>query len=243
MKILVCISRVPDTTASIIPNEDKHSIDENGIKYIINPYDEYAIEEALLIAAKFDASITALTVGGGQNQDVMRTALALGVHNAVIVKSELKNDSYAIAYNIAEYAKKMNPDLIILGRQSVDFDSMQIPASISAMLDIPLVSVVSKIDFVDNKLMLQRDIENGIEVIQTKLPCIISTQKGLNIPRYPKLPNILKAKKKIIEIIEFKLTENKTEILDFEILNQSRNGTMFPNTDKGIEELIRVIKN
>lgn len=180
MKILVCISKVPDTTTKINVGEDKKSIDSKGVKFILNPYDEFAIEEGLRIKEQKGGEVTVLTVGDESNQDILRTALAMGADNAVLVKASYDFDSFQVANNIANYAKKYNPDLILLGRQSIDFDSFQVPSLLATLLDFPSVSVVSKLTIDSNKIIAERDIEGGKEIVETSLPCIISTQKGIN---------------------------------------------------------------
>lgn len=242
MNILVCLSRVPDTATKIIIGADRKSIDETGVKYIINPYDEFAIEEALQLVEKNGGSVTAVTVGNENAQDVLRTALAMGVENAVIIKADKNADSFFVASNLAQYAKKMNPDLIFLGRQSVDFDSFQMASTLSELLGIPSVSVVSKFEINGNSITCTRDIEGGKEILEASLPCIISAQKGLNSPRYPKLPDIMKAKKKPIEILENFGGTNRVDLLDMQLPQKERQGVILSDSDADIDEFIRLLR-
>jgi len=242
MKILVCISRVPDTAAKINIGADRKYIDENGVKFIINPYDEFAIEEALQLREKGIAeSVTVLTLGSDANNDVLRTALAMGVDNAVLINGDYKKDSFYIAKNIANYAKEFGAGLILLGKQSVDYDSLQLPSILAEMLDMPSVSVVSKLTIDGTKVVCERDIEGGKEVVETTAPCIISTQKGLNNPRYPKLPDIMKAKKKPIETIEAIDADSKVTIIEMEIPRRERLGKMFTDSDADISEIVKLL--
>jgi len=242
MNILVCLSRVPDTATKIIIGTDRKSIDETGVKYIINPYDEFAIESALQLVEKNGGSVTAVTVGGENSQDVLRTAIAMGVENAVIIKADKYADSFFVASNLADYAKKMNPDLIFLGRQSVDYDSFQMASTLSELLGIPSVSVVSKFEITGNTITCTRDIEGGKEILESSMPCIISAQKGLNSPRYPKLPDIMKAKKKTIEILENIGGSNRVDLVDMQLPQKERQGVILGDSDADIDEFIRLLR-
>jgi electron transfer flavoprotein beta subunit len=201
MNILVCISQVPDTTAKIQVSGDGKSIEKTGIKFILNPYDEFAIEEGLRLRERFGGTVTALTIGPETSKEILRTALAMGVDKAGIVKTDDILDSYNVAENIAGYAKSISPDLVIFGRQSIDFDSSGMAPMVAEMLDLPSISVVSSWNIENNAITAERDIEGGKEVLTCSVPCVISAQKGLNDPRYPKLPDIMKAKSKPIEEI------------------------------------------
>ncbi|MEY3689757.1 MAG: hypothetical protein RIT37_1319 [Bacteroidota bacterium] len=201
MNILVCISQVPDTTAKIQVSGDGISIEKAGVKFILNPYDEFAIEEGLRLRERFGGTVTALTVGTETSKEILRTALAMGVDKAGIVKTDATLDSFNVAENIANYAKSIIPDIVIFGRQSIDFDSSGMAPMVAEMLDLPSISVVSSWSIENNAITAERDIEGGKEVLSCTLPCVISAQKGLNDPRYPKLPDIMKAKSKPIEEI------------------------------------------
>ncbi len=241
MNVLVCISRVPDTATRIIVGSDGKSIDNQGVKFIINPYDEYAIEEGLRIREKFGGIVTAVTVGSEQSSDILRTSLAMGVEKATIIKSPDYYDSYFVAFNLAEFAKRINPDILLLGRQSVDFDSLQIPSLLAGILDYNLVTVVSRMTIDGNNIICERDIEGGKEIVETSLPCVISAQKGLNEPRYPKLPDIMKAKSKPIDIIESIPTENRMEVISMELPIKHRIGKILSDSDEDINELVRLL--
>lgn len=244
MNILVCISRVPDTATKINIGGDGNSIEEKGVKFTVNPYDEFAIEEGLQIKSKFSGSeVTALTVGTEDSKDVLRTALAMGVDKAVLVKGDEKpQDSYYAAKNIANYAKENNFDLVLMGRQSIDYDSFQMPSLVGEMLNYASVSVVSKLEINESKIVAERDIEGGKEVVEADLPCVVSAQKGLNSPRYPKLPDIMKAKRKPIEEIEAEKTNAKTSILSMELPRTERVGKILSDSDEDINEVVRALK-
>jgi electron transfer flavoprotein beta subunit len=241
MNILVCISRVPDTATKIIISGDGKNIDTQGVKYIVNPYDEFAIEEGLRLREKNGGSVIALTVGGEIAKDVLRQAFAMGVDKTVLIKTDSQFDSFFVANNIAEYAKSLNPDLILMGRQSIDFDSLQVPNMLGELLSLPSVSVVSKLTIDGTKVTAERDVEGGKEVLETTLPCIISCQKGLNEPRYPKLPDIMKAKSKPIEEKPAVASESRIAVTGMEIPMKKRIGKILTDSDSDIQELVRLL--
>lgn len=241
MNIMVCVSRVPDTATKIIIGSDGKSIDKQGVKYIINPYDEFAIEEGLRLREKNGGTVTAVAVGTEESKDILRTALAMGVDKVILVKGDVPEDSFYVANNLAEVAKQINPDLILLGRQSVDYDSLQIPPMLAELLDLPSVSVVSKLTIENGKILAERDIEGGKELVELSMPCIISAQKGLNEPRYPKLPDIMKAKSKPIDEIQAVLTDSRITVLKMEIPLKQRKNMILGSEDKDIDELVRLL--
>ncbi len=241
MNILVCISRVPDTATKIIIGADGKSIDPKGVKFILNPYDELALEEGLRLREKNGGTVTAITVGPTESTEILRNALAMGADNAVLMKSSESIDSYSVAANLATYAKNMNPDIILLGKQSVDFDSLQIPSMLAEILSLPSVSVVSNLTIEGTNVTAERDIEGGKEVISTSMPCIISAQKGLNEPRYPKLPDIMKAKKKPIEELVATEISALTKIHKMEIPHKERRAKIMDGTPEDIEMLVNLL--
>lgn len=241
MNILVCISRVPDTVTKIVVGADGKNIDTNGVKFILNPYDEFALEEGLQLIEKNGGEVTALTVGTDACVDILRTALAMGAEKAVHVKTADSNfDSYFVAQNIAAVAKDLNPDLILFGRQSIDFDSNQLASMVAEILELPSVSVVSKLEIAGTTVNCERDIEGGKEVLETSLPCVLSVQKGINEPRYPKLPQIMKAKSKPIDTRNA-TGNNLTNILKMEIPAKARVGKILGDSDADIAELVRLL--
>lgn len=241
MNILVCISRVPDTATRVTIGGDSKSIDPKGVKYVVNPYDEFALEEALKIKEKQGGEVTAVTVGTDQAKDVLRTALAMKVDKAVLIKGEEVMDSFQVANSLAEYAKEVNPDLILLGKQSIDFDSLQMPSMLSEMLSMPSVSVVTNLEVMDGKVKAERDIEGGKEVVEAAIPCVISAQKGLNDPRYPKLPDIMKAKSKPIEERDAASAAARTTVLQMELPAKQRVGKIVGDSDADIAEIVRAL--
>ncbi|HRP02945.1 MAG TPA: electron transfer flavoprotein subunit beta/FixA family protein [Candidatus Kapabacteria bacterium] len=241
MKVLVCASKVPDTTAKIAVGADKKSIDSKGIKFILNPYDEFAIEEGIRIKEKSGGDVTVITVGDDSSQEILRTALAMGCDTAIHIKTNSSPDSYQVAENLAAVAKNLKPDLIIMGRQSIDFDSLQVPSITAELLDIPSVSVVVNLTIDGNKVTAEREVEGGKEVVSLNLPCLISAQKGLNEPRYPKLPDIMKAKKKPIEEVAFIDSGKSVEVLEIHLPDKKRVGKIVGDSDAEISEVVKML--
>ncbi len=241
MKILVCASKVPDSATKIIVGDDNKSIDNKGVKFILNPYDEFAIEEGLRIKEKFGGEVTVVTVGEETSQDILRTALAMGCDNAALIKTTSIPDSYQVAVNLANYARTLAPDIILMGRQSIDFDSFQVPSMTAELLNIPSASVVSKLTIEGDTATAERDIEGGKEIVSLSMPCLISAQKGINDPRYPKLPDIMKAKKKPIEDIPFQNVAQTIEVVGIQLPDKKRVGKIVTDSDDDINEIVRLL--
>lgn len=241
MNILVCISQVPDTTAKIGVASDGKSTNPQGIKFILNPYDEFAIEEGLRIRESFGGTVTALTVGGESAKEILRTALAMGADSAAIIKDETRQDSYIVASGIADVARSMSPDIILFGRQSIDFDSFAIPSMVAELLGWPNISMVSELTIKDHNITAERDVEGGRETVTATLPCIIAAQKGLNDPRYPKLPDIMKAKSKPITEHPQSSAVRRVEVLEMNLPETKRLNKVFGESDQDISEVVRLL--
>ncbi len=241
MNILVCVSRVPDTAVRVKIGSDGKTIDGQGVKFVVNPYDEFALEEALRLRTANGGEVTAVTVGSAQSTDILRTALAMGVDKVTLIKGRDDADSFYVAKNLADYAKEINPDLILCGKQSVDYDSMQMTSMLAEMTDMPSVSVVTKLDVESDKLKAERDIEGGKEIVEASLPCVISCQKGLNDPRYPKLPDIMKAKRKPIEERDATEVANRVSVLGMELPVKQRVGKIVGAEAADIDEVVRAL--
>ena len=238
MNILVCISQVPDTTTKVQVASDGISIDRTGVKFILNPYDEFALEEGLQLREKFGGTVTALTVGGETSKEILRTALAMGADKAILIKDEHKNDSYSVAFQISEIAKTMNPDVLMLGRQSIDYDSFAMAPMLGELLGLPSISMVSSLTIDGNLIKAERDIEGGKEVLESSLPCVISAQKGLNNPRYPKLPDIMKAKSKPIEEIPSLSTDARISTMAMQLPISKRIGKVSGDSESEISDIV-----
>jgi electron transfer flavoprotein beta subunit len=200
MNIYVCVKQVPDTETKIVPTADATFIETSSIKWILNPYDEYAVEQALLLqAANAGSTVTVCRVGSVKDTEALRTAMAMGADDSILVEAPDNLDSFMIAKAlkgaIDESGKK--PDLILTGKQAIDDDCLQVPQILAQMLDLPSVAVVVGLQHAGDTLTARREIDGGaIEVYEVKLPALIACNKGMNTPRYASLPGIMKAKKK-----------------------------------------------
>lgn len=202
MNIYVCIKQVPDTETKIKLNADSSGIDTTGIKWIMSPYDELAVEEALRLKEKNAGStVTALSAGPARVVDTLRTALAMGADNAIHVEVPESADNALCAKALGEALKKeAKVDLVFTGKEAIDDGAAQTSQLIAETVGIPSVTVVQSIEYGAGSLKCKREVEGGaVEIVEVPLPALIAAQKGLNEPRYASLPNIMKAKKKEVK--------------------------------------------
>ncbi len=205
MNIFVCVKQVPDTETKIIPTADGSFIETNSIKWIMNPYDEYAVEQALLVQASNSGStVTVLRVGSSKDTEALRTAMAMGADEAFLVEAPDNLDSYMIAKALKGAIEKSGktPDLLLTGKQAIDDDCLQVPQILATMLNVPSVTVVVGYEGSASDITVKREVEGGtIEIYGVKLPAMIACNKGINTPRYASLPGIMKAKKKPLTVL------------------------------------------
>ena len=199
MKIVVCVNHVPDTETRVKVAADGLSIDRAGVNFMLAPYDEIAVEEALRMRDKFTGDVTVMSLGNEKHKETLRKALAMGADKAILLKDDGVRDSHGIAAGLASALKPLAPDVILFGKQSIDYDDAQVGTLVAEMLSLPSVGVAVKIDIQDRKAVCVREIEGGHEIVEVKLPAVFLAQKGLNDPRYPSLKGIMAAKNKPIE--------------------------------------------
>jgi electron transfer flavoprotein beta subunit len=206
MKIVVCVKQVPDTETRVKIAPSGDAISEADVaNWIISPYDEFAVEEALRLKEKKGGEVVLVTAGPDRAQAALRTGLAMGADSAVHVKDALveASDTLGTARALAAAVKTLAPyDLVLCGQQGVGGDNSQVPGMIAELLDLPQVTVAVKIEVEDGKATVEREIEGGRETWQTPLPAVVSAQKGLNEPRYASLKGIMGAKKKPIQVLD-----------------------------------------
>jgi len=207
MKIAVCIKQVPDTEAKIRIRADGRSIEEAGVNFVVSPYDEYAVEEALRLKEKQGGEVVAFTVGDERAATALRTVLAMGADSAVHLKDAAfeGSDALGISRILAAALRKTPFDLILFGKQGVGTDQGQVGPRVAELLDLPHVSVVVSLTVDAGRLTAEREIEGALEIVESPLPAVVTAQKGLNEPRYASLKGILAAKKK--EIRTFTLSD------------------------------------
>jgi electron transfer flavoprotein beta subunit len=240
MNIYVCVKQVPDTETKIIPNADGTFIETGSIKWIMNPYDEFAVEQALLVqAANAGSTVTVLRVGSVKDTEALRTAMAMGADDAFLVEAADNLDSHSIAKALKGAISKSgkNPDLILTGKQAIDDDCLQVPQILATMLDIPSVSVVVEYTGSTTDIVVKREIEGGaLEVYGVKLPAMIACNKGINTPRYASLPGIMKAKKKplvVLSLADVSVVEGdrRVKYSHFQLPPEKPSGKKFDATD------------
>jgi len=243
MKIAVCVSHVPDTAAKVNVGSDGKTIDPNGVTYIVNPYDEFAIEEALKFKeANSEGEVVVLSVGTDANKETIRKALAMGADSAVLLKDDNYRDSFSVAKALSEEIKSMDAKLVFCGKQSVDYDNSIVGQLTSELLGYNCVSVVVSLKIEGDKVTAEREIEGGREVVETSLPVVITAQKGLNEPRYASLKGIMAAKKKTIEEKPASANNNKVEVVQMKKPAAKQPGKIIGTDASAVPELVRLLK-
>ncbi|MCW8823121.1 MAG: electron transfer flavoprotein subunit beta/FixA family protein [Ignavibacteriaceae bacterium] len=243
MKIVVCASHVPDTATRVKVGNDGKTIDPAGVTFTINPYDEYAVEEALKTKEKLGSGeVVVVTLGSDNSKETIRKALAMGVDSGVLLKDENPRDSLGIAKALAEEIKAQGAQLIFMGKQSVDYDNSIVGQLTAELLDFNCVSVVVKLDIDGEKVLTEREIEGGREVVQTSLPVIITCQKGLNEPRYASLKGIMAAKKKTIEEKAAASYTPTSEVISMQLPSGKQPGRIIGSDASAVPELVRLLK-
>jgi electron transfer flavoprotein beta subunit len=203
MKILVAVKRVVDYNVKVRVKSDQSGVDIANVKMSMNPFDEIAVEEAVrLKEAGLATEIIAVSCGLTQSQETIRTAMAIGADRGILVETDAELQPLAVAKLLKAIVDKEQPDLIILGKQAIDDDSNQTGQMLAALLNISQATFASKVQLADGKAVVTREVDGGLETISIKLPAVITTDLRLNEPRYVTLPNIMKAKKKQLDIVK-----------------------------------------
>ena len=240
MKILVCISKTPDTTAKIAFTDNNRKFVTDGVQWILNPYDEwYALVRAIEIKEKDPSVILHLVAVGGPDYDVViRKALALGGDEAIRINTE-PGDSFYVANQIASIAKTGGYDLILSGKETIDYNGASVGGMLAALMDLPFISLAAKLDLSGDTVTLVREIEGGEETVEVKLPLVVGCQKGMAEQRIPNMKGIMGARSKPLKVVEPVASDSLTEILSFE-LPPAKKGVRLVPADKA-EELIRLL--
>ena len=198
MKIAVCLKQVPSTDTRVKVSADGKRLDPAGVTQVINPYDEYALEEALRLKEAQGGEVVACSVGGAGVVSALRNALAIGADSAVLLKTEGEPDSLGVARLLAAELAGQGYDLVLFGKQAVDDDAAQVPAMVAELMQLPCATVAVKLEIAGGRATAAREIEGGVETVEMALPAVVAAQKGLNEPRYASLKGIMAAKKKPI---------------------------------------------
>ena len=241
MKIVVCVNHVPDTETKIRVHADGLTIDRTGVNFMLSPYDEFAVEEGLRMREKFTGEVIVIGLGGDTHKETLRKALAMGVDKAILLKDDGLRDSYAVAKGLADELKQLSPDVVLFGKQSIDYDDAQVGTLVAELLGLPSVAVVVKIEIKDGSAMCEREIEGGHEVVETRLPAVFLAQKGLNEPRYPSLKGIMAAKNKPIEEKPASAAEIRVETLQMKKPPAKAAGRILGTDKSAVPELVRLL--
>ena len=241
MKLLVCISKVPDTTSKINFVDNNTKFDENGVQYIVNPYDEwYALVRALELVEAQGGSVTTITVGTASDDPTIRKALAIGANDAVRIDAD-PSDPHFVAKQIAEYAKNENYDIILTGKETINYNGSQIGGMIAEMLNTPFVSLATKLDVTNNVATLERDVKGGVEVVEVVTPFVLSAAKGMAEQRIPNMRGSMAARTTPLNVINPVEQEPVSSVVKFE-LPDAKSGCKYIEPEN-MDELVELLHN
>jgi electron transfer flavoprotein beta subunit len=242
VKIAVCLKRVPDTTTKIVVAADRKSIDESGVKFVPNPYDEYALEEALALKETLGGETVVYSLGGDAAAETLRTALAMGIDRAVLLQSPGSADGLAVAQALAAELKDGGYDLVLFGKMAVDDYNHQVGPMTAELLGLPCITAVSHLTIADGAAEAEREIEGGVEVSVCKLPAVLTCDKGLNTPRLPALKGIMAAKKKPLDTKPAALGPATLEVLGLDLPPERKPGRIVGEGADAVPALIDLLR-
>lgn len=239
MKLLVCVSKTPDTTSKISFNADSTEFNSTGVQYIMNPYDEwYALVRALELKEQSGGTVTIINVGPADNDTVIRKGLAIGADDAVRVDADPRSTLF-VAKQIAEFAKAENFDLIFLGKETIDYNGSEVGAMVAEFLDLPYISFGNNLQMAGNTATVSRDIEGGTEVVEVQTPFVVSAAKGMAEQRIPNMRGIMMAKQKPLKVIPAVKFDDLTKIVRYELPTSKSSVKMIDPENMG--ELVRLL--
>jgi len=243
MKIAVCIKRVPDTETRIAIAATRTSIVETGVKFVLNPYDEFAVEAALQLKQAHGGEVTVLSLGPDAVQETLRVALAMGADRAVQLKTDGSPfDTLSVAAALAAELTTYAPDLVLLGKMAIDDYNHAMGPALAELLGLPCVSAISKLTVAAGRLTAEREVEGGVEVVTAPLPAVLTADKGLNKPRLPTLPGIMAAKKKPMEVRPAALGPARVVVRALEPPPERPAGRIIGEGAAAVPELIRLLQ-
>ena len=251
MKIMVLLKRTPDTEARIKLSADSKTIDTEGVQYILNPYDEFALEEALQIKETLGTGeVIACSYGSKANREIIVRGLAMGVDRGLLITADATRDSLGISKVLAKAVEKEQPDLVFCGKQGIDDDNMHVGVMVAEYLGWPHVNVVNKLTLDDRTATIEREVEGGqIEVYETPLPLVVGANKALNSPRYVSLPGIMQAKRKPLDVLSVadlgvETTATKSEIVGYQYPPAKPSGKLFKDKPLAemVDEVVRLLR-
>ncbi|MTI40335.1 electron transfer flavoprotein subunit beta/FixA family protein [Fulvivirga lutimaris] len=240
MKILVCITHVPDTTSRIAFTDGDKKFDANGVQFIIGPYDDYALARAVELKEQSGGSITVLNVGGAETEPTLRKALAIGADDAIRINAE-PTDSLFVASEIAHVAKDAGYDLILMGRESIDFNGGMVHGMVGEILGIPSISPVMTLDIDGDTAKMAREIEGGKEMLEVKMPLVAGCQEPIAEWKIPNMRGIMSARTKPLNVVEPSQNQSGTTLDKFE-LPPAKGAVKMVDADN-VAELVNLLKN
>lgn len=241
MKILVCISKSPDTTSKIAFTNGNTQFDENGVQYIVNPYDEwYALVRGLELKETLGGNVTIIMVGNAADEAVMRKALAIGADDAVRIDADPK-DAYYTAVQIAEYAKANGFDLVLTGKETINYNGSQVAGMIAEAMDLPFVSLATKLDVNGTTARMEQEIVGGLQVVEASLPLVVSCAKGMAEQRIPNMRGIMAARTKPLQVIAPSAVEDLTGYIEYGLPAAKSAVKMIDPTN--MDELVALLHN
>lgn len=240
MKILICITHVPDTTSKIQFTENNTKLDKNGVQFIIGPYDDYALARAVELKEQLNSTLTVLNVGEAETEPTLRKALAIGADDAIRVNAFPK-DSQFVAEQIAAIARQNNYDLIMMGRESIDFNGGMVHGMVGELLGIPSISPVMKLEIEGEKVKMAREIEGGKEYLEAKLPLVAGCQEPIAEWKIPNMRGIMSARTKPLTVVEPSSQNVATEVINFQ-LPPAKGAVKLVDKDN-VAELVKLLKN
>lgn len=242
MKIAVCVSFVPDTASKIKIAADGSAVDTSGLTFIISPYDEFAIEEALKLKEKLGGEVHVFSMGNDSVKEGIRKALAMGADEGTHLKTDAQFDSFSASKALSEAIKAYDAEIVFVGKQSVDTDGGVVAQLMAEFLDWNSLSSVTSLAIEGNAITAESEIEGGKEIVSTSLPCVISAQKGLNEPRYASLKGIMASKKKVISEVAVDLGVVNTQFISSSLPPSKPAGRILGNDSSAVSELVRLLK-
>lgn len=245
MNIAVCVKRVPDTESRIKIDADGKSIDESGVKFVLNPHDEFAVEEALKLKEQAGTGeVVAVSLGSDASQETIRTALAVGADRGVLLRTDVRSlDPLASARVLARELGDGGYDLILFGKLAIDDYSHAVGTMVAELLGLPSVSSIAHLTIADGSGTAEREIEGGVEVVEFRLPAVLTAEKGLNEPRYPTLRGIMLAKKKPLEVKDVTVDAGAIEVVELALPPERQAGRIIGEGPEAVPALLDALRN
>jgi electron transfer flavoprotein beta subunit len=245
VKIAVCVKRVPDTETRIKIGPDGRSIDESGVKFVMNPYDEFAVEEALQLRDKAGTGeVVVVSMGGDVCQETIRTALAMGADRGVLLKTDgVTIDPVSTGKVLAAELREGQYDLVLFGKLAIDDYNHAVGNVVAELLDLPCVSAIGHLEIANGRGTAEREIEGGVEVVEFGLPAVLTTDKGLNEPRYPALRGIMMAKKKPLEVKAVELSGGGLTVEELSVPPERAEGRIVGEGPDAVPVLLEALRS